>query len=224
MSLFKSFFILFLLQHSVLAFEIGNVGFYSQVALPLGDLAAVEGPQAGSHKLGAGLGVEIDLPMFRTVNWLSTVSFSMHRYLESTYPGAIPIRMLDAFYFRHLSVLTGLKYQHEASDDLDLFYLVQVGMNRMSIPSFEGVSSSDGQLDKVRYTYNPSSHIGVAVGMGFYLNERFAMSLRYVNFGKNSSKGLIEVNDDRIWIDEVDMFETNVSMILMTFGVNFEFY
>ena len=222
--MFKAVCIVVLCYGSLLPFEIGNLGFYVQIAQPLGTLAAVDGSQAGSHKLGAGLGLEIDLPMFRTVNWLTTLSFSVHRYLENTYSGAIPIRMLDPFYFRHLSVLTGLKYQHEASDDVEMFYFVQIGMNRMSIPPFEGVSPSPGQIDKVRYTYNPSSHIGGAIGIGFYLDERFAMSARYVNFAMNSSVGLIEVNDDRIWIDEVDVFETNVSMILITFGVNFEFY
>ncbi len=221
--MFKAVCIILLLHGCVVA-RIGNLGVYAQLAQPLGDLSATSGPNAGYHKLGSGLGAELDLPMFSTVNWLTTVSFSIHRYLENEYSGTIPIRMVDSYYFRNLGVLTGLKYQHKVSPDVHLFYFIQIGMNRLTVPPFEGVfTESARQIQKVRYKFAPVLQMGGALGFGIYF-ERYAMSIRYLNFGRSATDAFLELNDNGLYLENVDTFSTTVALLQITFGVNFEFY
>jgi len=203
-------------QHS------GNLSLSGQLVQPVGAYAAIQGDMAGFAGPGPGACIEIDLPVFPVFNWMSTIAVFATPYSGNNYDGVRPVRLADHYYYKGIDVLTGLRMSWDVGDGGELFAFAQIGMRRMSVPGFEGVARDVGwKKELVRYQFSAVSNSGGGIGIGLLINKKYAIILRYLNFGSYDFGGLMERNDTGIWEEEVDRFRTSSATVSISFGVNF---
>jgi hypothetical protein len=125
----------------------------------------------------------------------------------------------DITYQRHFSipVSAGLNYTHNFDETIGLFGNLGLVANVMKITDQE-IETSYGDLTT---TYDAKTNIGLRIGGGLILNNRFYFSLNYINAGKTKIKYEEEFNAEGPYDDDTYKYsnKSKISYLNLTVGI-----
>ena len=206
-----------------------NINVFSQesiygfLALPTGDFGDDSGEGAGYAKTGFGLGAEYTMAIGAPgLGWVTSTTLIFNPHNES----AIKELIIDVFEMPddgmvstkstiNIPILTGLKYQAEISDGMEIFGAFQVGMNFIKPGNWGGTAG--GEIWEMEFIFSSIS-FGFSIGGGFIFNESFNVDFIYFGLGESEIEGTITNPDGNSRTKNIDQ---KVGVLAITLGIIF---
>ncbi len=205
-------------------------GIYGMYALPQGDYADTKGNDAGFAEAGFGGGLEYTRPLSIAdgLSWCTSVSFIMNGHDADALAedmGADPDGDFSMGNTFNIPLHTGLKYQTDLSS-MSVYGLFQVGINYIIPGKAEmevgGTYTMTGTME-----FDPGTSMGITLGGGIILNEKFTVGFRYFSLGEADIDGTqsYEIKDGSTVIEEgkedLEGEEIAAKFLAITVGINF---
>ncbi|MBU8891137.1 MAG: hypothetical protein KOO66_00035 [Bacteroidales bacterium] len=205
-----------------------NIFVYSQeciygfLAIPTGNFGNNSGEGAGYAKMGFGLSAEYTKALGASgIGWATSLTIILNSHDESGLEkflvedlGIPDDGNISTKSTMNFPILTGIKYQTDILNYLEIFGVFQVGLNFIK-PGNRGVEVG-GETWEIEYDFYTS--FGFSAGGGLILNERFSVGFRYFGLGEPELESSITDPDDNFWTEKIDQ---KLGVIAITLGVNF---
>ncbi len=193
--------------HAQLMMDQGQLTVYAGISSPTGDFGDDDGDDAGGATLGFSVTGEYTVP-FGTegLGWVSSVSIIVN--------GVDEPENFEAGYWINVPVMTGLKYQTEASATLDVYGLGQVGLNLNKAPNFTRTYGDGSQAET---SFDIATSFSFGVGAGVIFNDQINVSLRYLALGEPEITGT-EVYEGEEY--DTNDYDQPISMIQLVVGID----
>ena len=119
---------------------------------------------------------------------------------------------IDFYKYWNIPVSAGLNLKTSISKMTDLYFDACVALNFLKVTDMEVVSNKQ----KVRTSFDWTSHLGYKIGMGFLVTDKIALSLNYFSLGVHNLHGtVVSAGNKNEGIDG----EVKVDFISVTFGI-----
>lgn len=119
----------------------------------------------------------------------------------------------------NIPIFAGLQYEKPLSDNLKLYGELGAGLNILKL-----TNTSESYDDyEFTMTFNPSISIGYKIGAGIILQDKYTISLNYLNLGSHKVKYEWEEEYDGDKESDDDKFDKSlsVSSLNITCGIRF---
>jgi hypothetical protein len=199
-----------------------NAGF----SVPMGDYGAQkENMDAGFAKIGFAGGLEYDyFTGFANLAWSTSFNYIANDYESDTFTRGLDLQLYESGTYSTISLMTGLKWQKELSENVEAFVMGHVGYAMITGPFLSGLPlpiSADSKL--VEFQMNRSSGMGYSVGVGFLFNEHTYLALRYLDAGKATFSKEVKYMTDMGRNTAVAGWSTPVNMLMISVGYTIAF-
>jgi len=199
----------------------GQFAVFAAVSLPTGDFGDNNNFGDGYATTGFGAGIDYAHPLGTPgLTWFSSGALLYNGFDDSgikdlAEDGGISEPTVDAGSWINIPILTGLKYEGQASPTMDFFVFGQAGLDFIMPPDAD-VSSRDTD-DTAELSFDSSTSFTFAIGGGLVFNNKFNVSIRYLTMGEPKIEGNVTVDGE-----EVDTLEEDIgiSVVLLTVGLN----
>ena len=199
------------------------------LAVPQGDFADDDEDDAifdGDGVVGTGfyLGYKLLSPLSTDGLYWTFNAGIMYNDLQSDFKDDLEDAVDDADDYSlpkylNIPILAGLQYEKTISDGLNLFGEAGVGLNILKITN---LSYEEDDYEELT-TFKPSVGLGVKIGGGIVLQEKYTISLNYLGLGSHKVKYEYEYVYDGESESDDDKFDKalSVSSLNITFGIRF---
>jgi hypothetical protein len=125
--------------------------------------------------------------------------------------------------YLNIPILTGLQYEKPLSDGLKLYGEAGLGLNILKITNNKASGDYEGYHYEESDTFKPSVSLGFKIGAGIVLQDKYTISLNYLNLGSHKVKYEYEYEDEYYGEKERDDDKFNkalpISSLNITFGI-----
>jgi hypothetical protein len=199
-----------------------NAGF----SVPMGDFSSQkEGIDAGFAKIGFVGGLEYDFYLgFANLAWSTNFNYIANDYESDTFSRGLDLQLYESGTYSTLSLMTGLKWKKELSDNVEAFVMGHVGYAMVAGPFLSGLPlpiTDDSEL--VEFQMNRSSGICYSLGFGFLFNEHTYLAVRYLDAGKATFSKDVQYMTDMGRNTAVVGWSTPVKMLTISVGYTIAF-
>ncbi len=205
-----------------------NINVYSQeliygfLALPTGDFGDNSGEGAGYAKIGFGFSAEYTKSIGALeLGWVTSITMILNTHDESYIEellieelGMPDNGIVSTKFTSNFPILTGLKYQTEILDHIEIFGAFQAGLNFIK-PGNRGITVGE---ETWGMEFDIYTSFGFSVGGGLIFYEHFNVGFRYFGLGEPELKGVITDPDGN---SRTEKFDQKVGSLAITLGVNF---
>jgi hypothetical protein len=199
----------------------GKFALFAGVSLPVGDFGDNSSEGDGYATTGFGGGIEYTHPIGTPgLGWYTSGSFLYNGFddkgiKELAEEAGMTNPTVDAGSWISIPILTGLKYEGEASSTLDFFIFGQVGLDFVMPPDAD-VSEQDSDFT-ANLSFDSATSFSLAFGGGLVFSKKFNVSIRYLSMGEPKIEGTVTVGGEQVDTLEEDI---GISVMLITLGLN----
>ena len=201
----------------------GELNVYAGVTSPTGDFSDDVGDidnGNGYAMLGFGITGEYVWPIGPPgLGWVSGGSVIINRFDgEKAFDLSDNDVDLSPGYWLNVPIMTGLKYEAEASPTVDVYGLGQLGVNLNKGPS-TSIEDDFGNSAKTSYGTVPS--LGLNLGAGIVIDDRYIVGLRYKRLGEPEIEIESEVETNLGDVSAENAYDQPLSMVQLLVGISF---
>lgn len=199
------------------------------LSIPLGDFAKDTGNEGEGHaKTGFGFFGDINVPLGpRGLGWISSIAIAYNGYDKKLYQDLYSelgySTDIDAAGYINIPVMTGISYVTNISSGLSYLNYAQIAFSFINGPDIKSGLTSIPFSGSQEISYDNATSFGFCLGTGLILNNMFALTVRYVNFGKPERNYTIETmlrdNVSLITVSSKDSYKENQSISLITINL-----
>jgi len=201
----------------------GELNVYAGVSFPSGDFSDDVGDidnGNGYAMPGFSLTGEYVWPIGPPeLGWVSGVSVIINRFDgEEAFDLSDDDVDLSSGYWLNVPIMTGLKYEVEASPTVDVYGLGQLGINLNKGPN-TSIEDEFGNSAKTSYGTAPS--LGLNLGAGIVIDDRYIVGLRYKRLGEPEIEAEAEFETNRGDFSDENAYDQPLSVIQLLVGISF---
>ena len=216
----------------------GGFSLFGNIIFPQRDFAYEEG-----IKTGSGFGIEYTYPIdapgviwvtriinyFLTTEWDNPIDSLGISWVTSAsllkndkdnsddlkgFKTMIPRQIVKGRYY-NIPILIGFKLHGEVSQTISGYSMIQIGLNFVKPPSYSGEHYLGGTYE-TSFDFTKSFGFGIGGGLVFY--NKFNVGIRFYNFGGAKIKSKTKYDGK---IEAMNEYKKSLSMLLVTFGIQF---
>lgn len=200
-----------------------SFGAHALLSIPVGDFGDDSGEGAGFAKTGFGIGADFTLPIGAPgLGWTSSLSFIINPQDKN----AIKDLLIDAMGMPedasistkstlNIPILTGLKYQTEVANDIELYGAFLFGLNFIKPGEWKGtVEGESGSIE-----FDSATSLGFAIAGGVIFNEHLNAGFKYFGLGEPDLDATLTSPDPDL--NGTETVEQKITIFAITVGYSF---